>query len=57
MSIDMITPAMAAEYEKELEKLSRKSNKERMVAEIPENSLPLPSYQEYPFGLSPPVNS
>ena len=53
----MMTPAMAAECEKELEKLSGKSNKERMVAEIPENSLSLPSYQEYPFGLSPPVNS
>ena len=61
MSIDMMTPAMAADCEGELKKhwksYREKAIKERMVEEIPENSLPLPSYQESPFGLRPPVNS
>ena len=59
MSIDMMTPAMAAFCEGEITKrwtsLREEAIKKKSL-EIPENRLPLPVVQGSPSGLRPPVN-
>ena len=60
MSIDMMTPAMAASCEGEIKKhwTSYRENaiREKQALEIPENSLPLSVVQGSPSGLRPSVN-
>jgi hypothetical protein len=60
MSIDMMTPAMAAACDGELKKhwisYREKAIKEKQSLEIPENSLPLSVVQGSPSGLRPSVN-
>ena len=60
MSIDMMTPAMAAlcvgEIQKRWISYREKAIREKQALEIPENSLPLPVVQGSPSGLRPPVN-
>lgn len=61
MSIDMMTPAMAAACEGEINKwwfsYREKAIREKEAAlEIPEKSIPLPVVQGSPSGLRPPVN-
>lgn len=61
MSIDMMTPAMAAQCEGEIKKhwisYREKAIREQQAAlEIPGNSLPLPLVQGSPSGLRPSVN-
>lgn len=60
MSIDMMTPAMAAFCEGEIKKrwvsLRERAIREKQALEIPENSLPLSDGQGAPSGLRPPVN-
>ena len=60
MSIDMMTPSMAAACEGELKKhwisYREKAIREKQALEIPENSLPLSVVQGYPSGLRPSVN-
>ena len=61
MSIDMMTPAMAAFCEGEIKKrwvsYREKAIREQQTAlEIPGNSLPLPLVQGSPSGLRPSVN-
>ena len=60
MSIDMMTPAMAAVCKGELKKhwisYREKAIREKIALEIPENSLPLSVVQGAPFGQWPSVN-
>lgn len=61
MSIDMMTPAMAAFCEGELKKSwtsyrEEAIRKKHPALEIPENGLPLPVVQGSPSGLRPPVS-
>ena len=61
MSIDMMTPAMAAFCEGEIKKrwvsYREKAIREQQTAlEIPGNSLPLPLVQGSPSGLRPSIN-
>ena len=60
MSIDMMTPAMAAlcvgEIQKRWISYREKAIREKQALEIPENSLPLSVVQGSPSGLRPPVN-
>ena len=60
MSIDMMTPAMAAFCEGEIKKrwvsLRERAIREKQALEIPENSLPLSIVQGSPSGLRPSVN-
>ena len=59
MSIDMMTPAMAALCEGEIKKRWTSLREEaikKKALEIPENSLPLSVVQGSPSGLRPPVN-
>ncbi len=60
MSIDMMTPAMAAlcvgKIKKRWISYREKAIREKQALEIPENSLPLPIVQGYTSGLRPPVN-
>ena len=59
MSIDMMTPAMAAlcvgEIKKRWISYREKAIWEKQALEIPENSLPLPIVQGSTSGLRPPV--
>jgi transposase InsO family protein len=60
MSIDMMTPSMAAFCEGKIKKhwtsYREKAIREKQALEIPENSLPLPVVQGSPSGLRPSVN-
>lgn len=60
MSIDMMTPAMAAFCEGEIKKrwvsLRERAIREKQALVIPENSLPSSDGQGSPSGLRPPVN-
>ena len=59
MSIDMMTPAMAAFCEGEITKRwisYREEAIKKKALEIPENRLPLSAVQGSPSGLRPPVN-
>ena len=60
MSIDMMTPAMAAlcvgEIKKHWISLRERAIREKQALEIPENSLPLSVGQGSPSGLRPSVN-
>ena len=60
MSIDMMTPAMAAHCMGEIPKrwvsYREKAIREKQALKIPENSLPLSVVQGSPSGLRPPVN-
>ena len=60
MSIDMMTPSMAALCEGEIPKrwisYREKIIRKKQALEIPENSLPLSVVQGHPSRLRPPVN-
>ena len=58
MSIDMMTPIQAARLSGEVEKKWYSYREEAMKnkLDIPENSLPLQSYQGHPSDLRSPVN-